>query len=97
MKGNLTAAPGRMAIAPVLLLLGACTATNGNIDPNTGFLTELSEPVSELADPSQDLTAVQLNPDDNCYWYRYSGPVETTMLPLRTRDGRPICAQPKEG
>jgi hypothetical protein len=32
-------------------------------------------------------------PEDGCYWYRYVGPVETTYLPLRTIEGRPICTR----
>jgi hypothetical protein len=30
--------------------------------------------------------------DDNCFWFSYVGPVETTELPLLTREGRHICA-----
>jgi hypothetical protein len=96
MVGKLIAARGRWTITPVMIVVAACTAPDRGVDPETGFVTELPESVRELADPSQDLTTVRLNPDDNCYWYLYSGPVETTMLPLRTRDGRWICAQPSE-
>lgn len=59
---------------------------------NGDFIRELPEEVIALAAPNQDLTAVKLLPEDNCFWYRHVGPVETTLLPLRTAEGRPICA-----
>ena len=72
----------------------ACTPITGaNTGPDEGFLAELPEEVIALADPSQNLNAVTLDPVDNCYLYSYAGPVETTLLPLRTREGRPICLQ----
>ena len=80
-----------------LLVLGACTptvsATNGG-DPQ--FLTEVPESVRAAAAPFQDLSSVQLRSDDGCYWYRHVGPVETTFLPLRTVEGRPICTRPAD-
>ena len=97
MTGSMYRARRRLAIWSGLVFLAACAAPGNDVDPETGFLLELPEFVAEIADPSQDLSAVLLNPADKCYWYRYSGPVETTMLPLRTRDGRPICAPPGEG
>lgn len=83
-------------LAPLaLLVLGACTptvtATNGG-EPQ--FLSEVPEAVRAAAAPFQDLSAVQLRSDDGCYWYRHTGPVETTYLPLRTVEGRPICTRP---
>lgn len=75
-----------------LLALGACTAPVTTApDQATGFVAELPEQVLALAAPYQDLRAVRLMPADGCYWYRHVGPVEDTMLPLRTVDGRPIC------
>ncbi|MGV6848794.1 MAG: hypothetical protein ACWA5A_10485 [Marinibacterium sp.] len=85
---------GALAL-PALLILSACETPAGRTDPQTGYLAKLPDGVTEIAAPGQDLTAVQLSPEDGCYWYRYDGPVETTLLPLRTRDGRPICTQPK--
>lgn len=84
-------------LCPAMLLAACAAQPGGPVDPQSGFISQLPPKVIELADPSQDLTAVQLNPEDNCYWYRYDGPVETTMLPLRTREGRPICLARKEG
>ena len=49
--------------------------------------------VLEIADPSQDLSNVQIDRETGCYVYVYKGIVETTLLPLRTKDGNPICAR----
>ncbi|MBA3909927.1 MAG: hypothetical protein C0524_08565 [Rhodobacter sp.] len=77
-----------------LLTLGACAAPiNQAIDKETGYLKELPEEVAALAAPYQNLQEVTLRPEDGCYWYRYVGPVETMMLPLRSKAGRPICTQ----
>lgn len=73
------------------LTLGACTEMPAS--PGEGFLNPLPENIAVLADPRQDLAAVRLLPEDGCLWYRHVGPVETTMLPLRTPDGRPICTK----
>lgn len=75
-----------------LLLLGACTGVVGdNGGSGAEFLETVPEPVAAIAAPYQDLQSVRLLPEDRCYWYRHVGPVETTLLPLRTVDGRPIC------
>jgi len=87
----------RLSLLGGALVLTACTAPNSGVDPQTGFLKELPEAITELANPNQDLSAVILKPEDGCYWYRYDGPIETTMLPLRTRAGNPICTRPQEG
>lgn len=65
-------------------------------DPASGFMANVPERVIELAAPNQDLTRIRIDPVDGCYVYRYEGPVETTLLPLRTRDGRPICSRPAD-
>ena len=62
-------------------------------DPTSGFIQELPEGVLEIAAPYQDLTAVKVDPIDGCYVYRHVGPVETTLLPLRAKNGRPICTR----
>jgi hypothetical protein len=76
-----------------LLALGACTAPMKQTDKSTGFIKELPEGVALIAAPYQNLQEVVLKPEDGCYWYRHYGQVETTMLPLRTVEGRPICTQ----
>lgn len=72
--------------------LAACTAPPPvDVEPASPFIQELPEEILAIAAPYQDLTAVMINADDNCYVYQHFGVVETTMLPLRTVDGRPIC------
>jgi hypothetical protein len=76
------------------LLVGACSVpASQSVDKETGFLRELPEGVAAIAAPYQNLQEVVLKPEDGCYWYRHVGPVETTMLPLRTVAGRPICTK----
>ena len=57
------------------------------------FLAEVPAEVVAMAAPYQNLQLVRLKPEDSCYWYQHAGPVETTLLPLRTPEGRPICLQ----
>ncbi len=64
--------------------LSACAAPT----PGTG---PLPEEVAAMAGPNQDLASARLLPEDNCYWYAHKGQVETTLLPLRTPAGNPIC------
>jgi len=78
-----------------LLIIGGCDASlqpGGEGGPRV--LSELPEEVVALAAPYQNLQNVELRPDDGCFWYLHEGPVETTRLPLRTAEGRPICARP---
>ncbi|MDC0738812.1 hypothetical protein N6L24_11010 [Cognatishimia sp. SS12] len=79
------------ALLIALTTVAACQTT-GTLSSG-GFIRELPEGVLEIADPSQDLTAVTLREEDGCYWYRHVGPVETTLLPLRNKEGRPICTR----
>lgn len=82
----------RTATLVVCMVLGACSVPVGQAtDKKTGYLKELPEGVAAIAAPYQNLQEVVLKPEDGCYWYRHVGPVETTMLPLRTEAGRPIC------
>lgn len=73
--------------------LGACTETGSSA--RSAFIKNLPEDVVAIAAPNQDLTSVRLRPEDGCYWYRHIGPVETTLLPLRNVEGRPICTRPQ--
>ncbi len=71
------------------ILLSACSATTSpNGSSNIG---NAPEAVVELAGPGQNLATARLRPEDGCYWYEHNGPVETTLLPLRTANGNPIC------
>lgn len=85
------------AMPLALLLAGACVETtpqSGTSDPR--FIEELPEAVVAAAAPFQNLGAVILRESDGCYWYQHRGPVETTFLPLLTREGRPICTRAPE-
>ena len=73
--------------------LGACSETLSN-SQGSGALPPVPEQIAALAAPNQDLSTARLRPEDNCYWYMHSGPVETTLLPLRTTRGNPICVKP---
>ena len=78
----------------ILALTGACAETTTTTDQDgPGAPVQLPEAAVAIAAPNQDLSAVRIMPEDGCYWYRHVGPVETTYLPLRTTDGRPICAR----
>lgn len=75
-------------------LLAACgNIEGGNGDPSSQLIVGLPEGVVAIAAPYQDLSAVRIDPSDGCYVYRHAGPVETTFLPLRTVEGRPICTR----
>ncbi|MGR3757396.1 MAG: hypothetical protein ACU0AT_09260 [Tranquillimonas sp.] len=74
-----------------LMLLAACAGqVEQSSAPTPGFVETLPEEVIALAAPYQNLQAVRLA-EDGCYWYQHIGQVETTMLPLRTVGGQPIC------
>lgn len=75
----------------VLLGLSACAQglTSG------GFLRELPDEVLQAAAPDQNLNAVKLLEEDGCYWYERENVVETALVPLRSKSGRPICTRPQ--
>ncbi|MEL6511801.1 MAG: hypothetical protein AAFQ47_16900 [Pseudomonadota bacterium] len=77
------------------VLVAGCDDMNG-AGAGSGFMTNVPDRVQEIAAPNQDLTAIRIDPADGCYVYRHVGPVETTLLPLRTVDGRPICSRPAD-
>lgn len=81
--------------ATVGLVLIAAGCTDVGSSGLNGTLAVVPEQVLAIAAPYQDLNAVRFGPDDNCYWYRHAGPVETTWLPLRTVNGNPICTKPE--
>ncbi|WP_397543434.1 hypothetical protein [Roseovarius salis] len=78
------------ALVAALMAAGACAAPEPGIDED-GFIKDLPANVAEMAAPNQNLDAVRLRPQDGCYWYRYDGPVETVMVPLRADGGGKIC------
>lgn len=73
------------------LLLGGCA--NGITSQSTTRSggENMPKAVLDLAGPGQDLSTARLLPEDGCYWYEHRGPVESTLLPLRTAGGKPIC------
>lgn len=78
-------------IAAALLITAGCaeqTISTANTSP---LLVRIPAAVVEIAAPNQDLATARLLQEDGCYWYLHSGPVETTLLPLRTESGSPIC------
>ena len=80
-----------------LTLLAACgSVQSSNSAPSDGFIKELPEGVLSIVAPYQDLNAVRIDPVDGCFIYRHNGPVETTFLPLRSVNGRPICTRPAD-
>ena len=85
-------------MAAAFLFLGACATTvptEVSLE-NPGFIEELPAEVMAVVGPNQDLRRVRVLPEDGCYWFERAGPVETTFLPLNTRDGRQICTRPPE-
>lgn len=82
----------RLGLITAMALLTGCAVANAPAtDPDTGFLEDLPEGVLAVAAPYQNLRAVRISPEDGCYWYLHDGPVESTLLPLRTTRGNPIC------
>ena len=75
------------------LALGACSENLSN-SQGSAAIPPIPEQVAALAAPNQDISTARLRLEDNCYWYMHSGPVETTLLPLRTARGNPICVEP---
>lgn len=75
-------------------LIAACQDISGaTTSAPTQFIAEVPEGVLSIAAGGQDLTALKVDPVDGCYTYRHVGPVEDTMLPLRAKNGRPICTR----
>ena len=78
-----------LALLMSLSILGGCQGAGT-------FIPDLPEQVVQLAAPNQNLSAVTLLEEDNCYWYRHDGPVESTLLPLLSQRGAHICVQATE-
>ncbi|WP_299149359.1 hypothetical protein [uncultured Tateyamaria sp.] len=82
----------RTKAALMIALTGAaCTDLPGTA--TGGYIGQLPEGVVDIAAPGQNLNQVRLLPEDGCYWYLHKGPVESTLLPLRTTTGAPICTK----
>ena len=82
-----------LALGSAILLAGCeATTTTKTLDDGRVVSSALPDEVIALAAPGQDLGSAVMQ-EDNCFWYRHVGPVETTMLPLRAANGRPICVE----
>lgn len=77
----------KLGSVPLMLALAGCVAPQMNGTASG----RVPDEVFNMAAQWQNLATVRLLPEDGCYWYEHAGPVETTLLPLRTPDGRPIC------
>ena len=78
-------------MAAVLVIAGCTAPTSDNGGP-ANQIGIVPEGVAALAAPGQDLTTARLVPEDRCFWYEHSGPVEKTLVPLRAVNGNQICA-----
>jgi len=81
-----------MVLAAVLITAGCGNMTARTAAPETD-IQNLPPTLIALVAPGQDVATARLLQDDNCYWYEHRGQVETTLLPLTTAEGRPICMQ----
>lgn len=83
-----------LALAPMTLIgLAACEPVPGGTTSTSPGFAPLPESVTSIAAPYQDLSTARYVPEDGCYWYAHVGPVETTLLPLRTSGGNRICTR----
>lgn len=81
----------KTAMAATLLFIAGCTAQPVETVDAVRQDGGIPEAVAARAAPGQDLSSARLDPDDNCYWYEHKGPVESTLVPLRTVGGAPLC------
>ncbi|MBV7380525.1 hypothetical protein [Maritimibacter dapengensis] len=77
-------------LAALPLTLAACDATMAPAPSGTSSTT-VPENIAAMAAPYQNLSSARVDEATGCYVYLHRGPVESTYLPLRTADGRPIC------
>lgn len=92
---NRVTAPSRaILLIPIMLVLGACAVPVADTaDAKAEIPAEVITQLTAMAAPHQDMQSVEFQPEDGCYWYRHVGPVETTMIPLLTEDGRQLCVR----
>lgn len=81
-----------MMVLPTLMLAAGCAISPSDSSDTANAIGNVPESVVALAAPDQDVSTARLRPGDGCYWYEHNGPVEVTLLPLRTANGNPICA-----
>ncbi len=83
--------PSALVIAALVAPLAGCDPAAFPLASGTAPET-VPEAVRAVAAPNQNVDSARLLPEDGCWWYEYAGPVETTLLPLLTAEGRPICS-----
>lgn len=81
----------KIMVAVALSLTAGCAIQPTGPGDSADRRGNVPEAVIALAAPDQDVATARVLPNDNCYWYEHSGPVETTLLPLTTPNGNPIC------
>jgi hypothetical protein len=81
----------KMMVAATLSLTAGCAIQPTGPGDVADQRDNVPEAVVAMAAPDQDVATARLLPEDGCYWYEHSGPVETTLLPLRTANGNRIC------
>ncbi|WP_432449600.1 hypothetical protein [Aliiroseovarius marinus] len=77
-------------------MLSACVTPDGtavNVDPNLQKRATLPDDVAAKVAAGQDTSDIRVDARDGCLMYRHKGPVETTYIPLRNKQGRPICVK----
>lgn len=83
-----------MVVVTLSLTVGCAIQPTGSGDA-ADRRGNVPETVIAMAAPDQDVATARLVPEDGCYWYEHSGPVGTTLVPLRTPNGNRICT-PRE-
>ena len=83
-----------MKILKTLALLAPFALAGCVAETPPGQSVTLPPEVLALVAPGQDITTARIE-SDGCYWYLHRGPVETTYIPLETRDDRMICTRPQ--
>ena len=78
-------------IGATLLFTAGCAIPPSSGSEAANAIGNIPDRVVAMAAPNQDISTARLVPDDGCYWYEHSGPVETTLVPLRTPNGSRIC------
>lgn len=78
-------------LLPALLMTAALSGCATTAPTSGSGSDTIPEEVLALAAPYQNLAEVEFRPEDGCFWYWHEGPVERTLLPLRTAQGNPIC------
>jgi hypothetical protein len=78
-------------LLPALAFVAGCAISPSSGDNSVNTIGNIPENVVAMAAPDQDISTARLRPEDGCYWYEHSGPVEVTLVPLRTANGNRIC------